>query len=164
MKKTYKVLMIIIIILICNCSLVYANDNTIKDSESEDDSYVGTGWISKAFEEARKFLKGEEDEDYDPTFDDQTGLVNVFLDAFKRGIKVVNVVLLVALFGISTIALSVVGIRFIITGAIPTQREQAQRDLHTIFFGMLYGFGAYTIWTVSMKLLELIISAMAVTE
>ena len=71
----------------------------------------------------------------------------------------INRVLLVALAGISTVALSITGIRYILSGGVPQQKENAKRSLRTIFTGMAIGFGAYMIWRIAMSIVTIIISA-----
>ena len=80
---------------------------------------------------------------------------------FKNILQAANRILLVLLAGLSIIALSVTGIRYMMSGALPEQKEIAKQSLHTIFIGMAMGFGAYVIWRIAMSIVTLIIEAFA---
>ena len=139
MKKIIISVIAIIIFLANSNPKVYAANTTSDD------------WVGKAFSAAGGFLK--EESKY------TTGLFNPMLSFFKSLIKMINRVLLVALAGISTVALSITGIRYILSGGVPQQKENAKRSLRTIFTGMAIGFGAYMIWRIAMSIVTIIISA-----
>lgn len=111
-------------------------------------------WVQKAFSEAYAFLNETEVED-------DLGIFGNLLVQFRNIVRGINVVLLVLLAGLSTIALAIVGIRYIMAGNSPENREAAKKGLHTVFTGMIYGFGAYAIWTMSIGIVTLIIGAFA---
>lgn len=114
--------------------------------------YAADTWVQDAFDAANSFLK-------DTEVEDDLGIFETLLIQFKNIIKGVNIVLLVLLAGLSIIALAVVGIKYIMAGGSPHQKEEAKKSLHTVFIGMIYGFGAYVIWTTSMQVVELIMGA-----
>ena len=89
------------------------------------------------------------------TVEDKLGV----FDLFKKIVRAINRVLLVALFGLSTISLSVIGVRYMLSGARPEQKKTAVDSLHTLFMGMAYGFGAFIIWNISMSIVGFIINA-----
>lgn len=136
MKKIVVSFILITIFFINSNSLVYAAD---------DDG----GWVSDAFSAASTFLK-------EPT-KDSFGILNPTFKFFQGIVKAINRVLIVLLAGISTIALSVTGVRYMASGASPEQRDVAKHSLHTIFVGMAFGFGAYVIWRIAMGIVAVII-------
>ena len=138
MKKIVVSFILITIFFINSNSLVYAAD---------DDG----GWVSDAFSAASTFLK-------EPT-KDSLGILNPTFKFFQGIVKGINRVLIVLLAGISTIALSVTGVRYMASGASPEQRDVAKHSLHTIFVGMAFGFGAYVIWRIAMGIVAVIIGA-----
>ena len=138
MKKIVVSFILITIFFINSNSLVYAAD---------DDG----GWVSDAFSAASSFLK-------EPT-KDSFGILNPTFKFFQGIVKAINRVLIVLLAGISTIALSVTGVRYMASGASPEQRDVAKHSLHTIFGGLAFGFGAYVIWRLAMGIVAVIIGA-----
>ncbi len=140
MKKVLISLIAIIIFFASSNPKVYAAANTTSDD-----------WVGKAFSAAGNFLQEETK--------DTTGYINPMLNFFKSVIKMINRVLLVALAGISTISLSITGVRYILSGGVPQQKENAKKSLQTIFMGMAVGFGAYMIWRIAMSIVTIIISA-----
>lgn len=140
MKKILITLNIFIIIFICSNSSVYA-------SSSSDT------WVKDAFSAASSFM-GENPKD--------TIGISPLFSLFKNMVQAVNRVLLVLLAGISTIALSITGVRYILAGASPEQQKVAKSSLKTIFIGMGFGFGAYVIWRIAMAIVGIFISAFAV--
>ena len=139
MKKILITINIIILFFICSNSSVYAatSDET---------------WVQDAFKAARSFM-GE-----NPT--DTIGISPLF-SLFKDFVRAANRVLLVLLAGISTIALSITGVRYILAGASPDQQKVAKSSLKTIFIGMGFGFGAYVIWRIAMAIVGIFIGAFA---
>ena len=137
MKKILITINIIILFFICSNSSVYAatSDET---------------WVQDAFKAASSFM-GE-----NPT--DTIGISPLF-SLFKDFVRAANRVLLVLLAGISTIALSVTGVRYLASGASPEQRDIAKQSLHTIFIGMAIGFGAFVIWKIAMGIVSIMISS-----
>ena len=109
------------------------------------------GWVSKAFSAASTFMK-EDTKDF-------KGVLSPTFELFKDIVKAINRILIVLLAGISTIALSVTGVRYLASGASPEQREIAKQSLHTIFIGMAFGFGAFAIWRIAMSIVGIIINS-----
>lgn len=140
MKKIIISILVVILFFADSNQIVYAADSS-------------GNWVSEAFEAANSFIQ-------EPTTDD-TGIINPILAQFKNLIKGINVILLVLLAGLSAISLSVVGVRYLLSGASPHQRGEAQRSLRTVFIGMAYGFGAFLIWNIAMAIVKLIIGALA---
>lgn len=116
---------------------------------SSDDST----WVQNAFSSANGFLKEK------PV--DETGVVKPIFKKFKDIVKTINVILIVLLSGLSIIALSITGVRYIISGASPGQKEQAKKSLNTILIGMAIGFGAFIIWRIAMAIIGIFIETMA---
>lgn len=138
MKKIIISIIIVMIFFINSNSIVYGASDT---------------WVSEAFQAAHDFIN-------EPTTDD-LGIIDPLLKNFKNIVKGINITLLVLLSSLSVISLAVIGVRYIMSGASPHQREIAKQSLHTVFIGMVYGFGAYTIWKIAMGIVELIIGAFA---
>ena len=139
MNKVFFTMMIVIIFLVNSSQTIYA--------ASSDD------WVSDAFSAASKFMKEDANNDLK--------IINPIFKTFKNIIQAANRILLVLLAGLSIIALSVTGIRYMMSGALPEQKEIAKQSLHTIFIGMAMGFGAYVIWRIAMSIVTLIIEAFA---
>lgn len=116
--------------------------------------YASDDWVQQAFDAADNFLTDKEVED-------NLGIFEDLLVTFRDIIRGVNIVLLVLLAGLSAIALAVVGVKYIMAGDSPHDKEKAKKSLHTVFIGMIYGFGAYVIWTMAMGIINLIIGAFA---
>ncbi len=140
MKKILITINIIILFFICSNPSVYA-------ASTSDET-----WVKDAFEAASSFM-GE-----NPT--DTIGISPLF-SLFKDLVRAANRVLLVLLAGISTIALSITGVRYILAGASPDQQKVAKSSLKTIFIGMGFGFGAYVIWRIAMAIVGIFIGAFA---
>lgn len=111
-------------------------------------------WVKDAFSASSTFLN--------ETTKDTIGIKPAF-ELFQNLIKTVNRVLLIALAGISVIALSVTGIKYILEGGgvNPQRRGEAKNSLKTIFIGMLIGFGAFTIWNIAISVVKLIMQSFA---
>lgn len=139
MKKIVISIILITIFFINSNSLVYAADDG--------------NWVSEAFSAASDFLN-------EPTKDFK-GILSPTFKFFQNVVKAINRVLIVLLAGISTIALSVTGVRYMASGASPGQREVAKNSLHTIFIGMAFGFGAYVIWRIAMAIVTIMITSFA---
>ena len=41
------------------------------------------------------------------------------------------------------------------------EKEEAKRNLHTVFIGMAIGFGAYAIWRIAISIVTIIIGSLA---
>ena len=108
-------------------------------------------WVSKAFSAASTFMN--------ENATDFKGVLSSPFEFFKNTVKAINRVLIVLLAGISTIALSVPGVRYLASGASPEQRDIAKQSLHTIFIGMAIGFGAFVIWKIAMGIVSIMISS-----
>lgn len=116
---------------------------------TENSSSDSGSWVSDAFSAASSFFSED--------VNDEMGIIEKPLDLFSDLVKAINLVLIVALAGISAISLSIVGIRYIISIANADQKKKAIEDLHTTFRGMAYGFGAFFIWQIAMSIVRLII-------
>ena len=147
-KYTISILIaVIFIISILPINYVQARDPDAPSSSST--STDESTWVKDAFTDAKDFMQENPKEVF--------GFENKVLKFFTNIVKGVNMVLIVTLFGISTIAISIAGFRYLVSGAAPDQRQAARDGLRKTFIGMAYGFGAYTIWTVSMNIVKLII-------
>ena len=139
---------IVIILFILGCILFImpqnismgANERDAAKAGATTDSRIGDitpdNWVQKAFGSAKSFLE-----------EDTT--------------RALNRILLVALFGISTISLSIIGVKYMTSGGTPHKKEEAKKNLHTLFIGMAYGFGAFIIWRVAMALVGMIIGSLS---
>ena len=146
MKKIFiSTIANIIIFLTSSITSVYATDKSGKSTAD-----VGS-WVSKAFSAASTFMN-------EPTKDFK-GILSPTFTLFQNIVKAINRILIVLLAGISTIALSVTGVRYLASGASPEQRDIAKQSLHTIFIGMAFGFGAFVIWRVAMAIVSIMIAS-----
>lgn len=137
---------IFIITILIMIFVLGSNQTTYAASSNND-------WVKNAFSAANKFMKE------DAT--DELKIISPFFRTFQNIVKAANRILLVLLAGLSIIALSVTGVRYMLSGASPQQKEVAKQSLHTIFIGMAMGFGAYVIWRIAMSIVEIIIMAFA---
>ena len=110
-------------------------------------------WVKDAFNATDSFFK----EDF--TQHDPLKLDNWLLPFFTAIIKWINRILLIALFGLSAVALSYCGLQYILTADGPNQKLDARKNIRTTFIGMFYGFGAYAIWGIAMQIVKLIIGS-----
>lgn len=158
MKKIIISVIVIIIFLINSTQCIYAASPEEKGKEKttsgETTASNDGDWVGEAFSAASSFLNNS-------TVTDELGIVSPIFEKFKSIVKAINVVLMVLLMGLSIIALSVTGVRYITSGASPEQKEIAKKSLHTIFIGMAIGFGAYVIWRIAMSLIEIFIEALS---
>lgn len=159
MKKILISTIVLMIMFLLNSnSLVYAETKTTKTTEKAEESTSAAddgSWVSKAFSAASTFMN-------EPTKDFK-GILSPTFKLFQNIVKAINRVLIVLLAGISTIALSVTGVRYMASGASPEQRDIAKQSLHTIFIGMAFGFGAFIIWKIAMAIVSIMIAAFART-
>lgn len=159
MKKILISTIVLIIMFLLNSnSLVYAETKTTKTTEKTEESSSEDSdgdWVSKAFSAASTFMT-EDTKDF-------KGILSPTFNLFQNIVKAINRVLIVLLAGISTIALSVTGVRYMASGASPEQRDIAKQSLHTIFIGMAFGFGAFIIWKIAMAIVSIMIAAFART-
>lgn len=155
MKKKILItlLLTVCMIAIMPKNIAMATEKRAHSGESSSSTTSGEitedNWIEKAFSATSTFLTKE------TTVEDKLGV----FDLFKKIVRAINRVLLVALFGLSTISLSVIGVRYMLSGARPEQKKTAVDSLHTLFMGMAYGFGAFIIWNISMSIVGFIINA-----
>lgn len=105
-------------------------------------------WVKDAFSATSRFLN--------ENATDTIGISKPF-ELFKNLIKAINKVLLVALAGMSIIALSITGIKYILSSSSPDRQGEAKKSLKTIFIGMIIGFGAFTIWNIAISIINIII-------
>lgn len=119
-----------------------------------------SNWVKKAFSAAYSFLT--EDVDLNSSSANAPEkMVGKILKLGRDIVKAINKVLLVALFGISTISISIIGVRYITSRGNPRAIERAKNDLHTTLIGMAYGFGAFLIWNIAMSIITIIIKSLA---
>ena len=135
--KKIVIFLIIVISIFTSQSFTYAAESKENDN-----------WVSDAFSATGKFLN--------ETSEDTIGIKKPF-ELFTNMIKAVNRILIVALAGLSMIALSVTGIRYILGGNNANQQSNAKSSLKTIFIGMAIGFGAFTIWKIAIAIVKIII-------
>lgn len=109
-------------------------------------------WVKDAFSATSTFLN--------ENTTDTIGISKPF-KLFKNLIKAINKVLLVALAGMSIIALSITGIKYILSSSSPDRQGEAKKSLKTIFIGMIIGFGAFTIWNIAISIINIIIDTFA---
>lgn len=139
-------ILFIFLFIISLPNIVYSdNDKTTTDEGDY-------SWISDAFQAASEFF-------HDSEVTDELGMLEPWMIVFSDIVRAVNRVLIIALAGLSIISLAVVGIRYIMSAYQPSQKEKAKEDLHTVFKGMCYGFGAFTIWRIVMLVVRLIIDS-----
>ena len=132
---------IIVFLLIIVCFIAYTP--TVK-AES---------WVETAINQAKSFFK-------EPvTVPEELGFVPKLFKQFKKAIKTINMVLLILLAGISIIAFAIVGIRYIAGGASPEQHRIARISIKKIFIGMIYGFGAFFIWNITISIIQAILNS-----
>lgn len=160
MGKIKRILIIFILttIIISINTISKATSTGAEQSDGQDATQESEvtmdSWVEDAFKAARSFLT-------DDNVTDDLGFAGKLLILARSVINAINRILLVLLAGVSAIALSVVGIRYLYSTASPGQVGQAKKDLHTVFTGMFYGFGAYLIWRIAMSIIILIINNLA---
>lgn len=145
MKKIFISIVLVVVIL-----SIYSN-HQVYGKESKDSSEEESTWVSEAFNATSSFLNEETK--------DTIGISPLF-EMFKNIIKAVNRVLIVFLAGISMIAISLTGIKYVMGGASPQKKEEAKKSLHTIFMGMSLGFGAFFIWKVVITIINIVIESL----
>lgn len=151
MKKSIAIIVITFICILCSIQPTYAkNENANSKNTNTESTGANGSWANEAISAAQNFLKEETV--------DEIGISPIF-ELFKSMVKAVNRFLLVLLSGISIVALSVTGVRYMASGAAPGQKAVAQQSLKTIFKGMTIGFGAYFIWRIAMSLVTTMIGA-----
>ena len=125
MKKSFSKLLVCIIVLLTLLSNTYVYADEVTESN----------WVKKAFSAAYSFLKEDIDVNSSSAGTPEK-MVGSLVTVFRDIVKAVNIVLLVALFGISVISFSIIGIRYMMYGFSPKQSEKAKSDLHTTVIGM----------------------------
>ena len=111
MKKNMIYIIISIIILFSLLPVTY-----VQAADGDD-------WVQDAFNAANNFL-GE-----DPTLSENGEIAEIeetMFEKMKMIVKAINRILLVLLFGLSAISLGVIGIRYILAGSSPHQKEAAK--------------------------------------
>lgn len=136
MKKVFISVLIIIFFILNTTSIVNAAAST---------------WVKDAFSSTKSFLN-------QTSVEEKLGFENDIFTFIKEMIKSINVILLIILGAVSTIAISVTGIKFILAAG-PGQKADAQKSLKTAFIGMCFGFGAYAIWSLGISIVMLIVGA-----
>ena len=139
-----KLFILIIIILIC---ILVPNHNSLCTTQASIDEH----WVDKAFHSVSNFFK----EDFSKV--DILKLDNWFVPIISTVLKMINRVLIVALFGLSAIALSYCGIQYIFHADNPANQNDVRNNIRTTFIGMGYGFGAYIIWYIAMQIVQAIL-------
>ena len=172
MKKIFGhflVSMIILILINTTYYSVYAIYPDVRDgtasgnsnsSSSSSSGVTESNWVQKAFSAAHSFLTENIDLNSNSASAPEK-MVGGMLTVFRDVVKAANKVLLVALFGISAISISIIGVRYILSRNNPTAIGRAKGDLHTTFIGMAYGFGAFIIWNIAMSIVTIIIKSLA---
>lgn len=153
-KRVIIPVIMLLIIFIGSNSFVYATGSGSRSGTSittDLDTTPDDDWVANSFSAAKEFLEEQTQNSW--------GIMKPIFDFLKNLIKGANRVLFVALTGLSIIALSIVGVRYIASGASPGQREIAKQSLHTIFIGMAFGFGAFAIWKIAMAIIKIMIGA-----
>ena len=123
------------------------------DDNKETSDATKRNWVKDALNKAKEFLNGNIEET------DSDKIVTPVLETVRSIIRGVNNILLVLLATLSAISLSVVGIRYIASGATPIQKRIAIDSLHTVFKGMFIGFGAFIIWRIAMGFVEIVLDS-----
>lgn len=139
-------ILILFLFVVSFPNIVYSGNNTTATNEAD------YSWVSDAFQATKSFFSDSE-------VTDELGMLEPWMIIFSDIVKAVNRVFIVALAGLSIISLAVVGIRYIMSAYQPDQKNKAKEDLHTVFKGMCYGFGAFTIWKIVMLVVRLIIES-----
>lgn len=160
MKRITILITLVILLLNIWSGVIYAapekpplpEENSSSNTQETDVN--DSNWISKALSAAKNFLLGEID-----TSTSTGENVNKVLVTARQIIRGINNVLLVLLGGLSAVSLSVVGIRYIASGALPEQKRVAIESLHTVFKGMAIGFGAFLIWRIAMGFVNIIFNS-----
>lgn len=155
MKIKIILITIIATFLINFLYIIPVQANSQNTTQSTGQTTGGGSWVQEAFQAAYDFFNGTDDSI------DNNEVANGALEIFKSIIKALNRILIVLLFGLSAISLSIIGIRYIVSGSSPGQREIAQKSLKTVFIGMLYGFGAFVIWNIAIQIIKLVIGSIA---
>lgn len=138
----------IVIIMFFTCSM----PTVVRAADGDDGS-----WVGNAFQAAYDFLNGTNGD----LEIEENSIAYKLLTFFTNIVNGINKILIVLLAGLSIISLSIVGVRYILSGAMPKQREDAKHQLHTVFLGMAYGFGAFMIWNIAMSIIRIVLTAMA---
>lgn len=141
--------------LICTICFMSIFSNTFVYAETVTEN----NWVKKAFSAAHSFLT--ENVELDGNANAPEKMVGNMLTVFKDIVKAANKILLVALFGISAISISIIGVRYIISLNDSKAIKEAKEKLHTTFIGMAYGFGAFLIWNIAMSMVTIIIKSLA---
>ena len=98
------------------------DDNESSDIETED---TKKSWITTVWEATKKYLK--DNNNSSDKLEDPTGLANEIFNRFELSVKVINIVLLVAIFAISVISLSIMGIKYIINDTVPRRKASSKK-------------------------------------
>lgn len=154
MKKTFIKFLVNIFLLVLLSSqfyCVYADGS---------DAVTDSNWVQKAFTAAYSFLTESVDVESGSASEPEKMVGNI-LKIFREIVKFANIVLLIALFGLSAISISIIGLRYMWMGANPKALEKVKKDLHTTVIGMGYGFGAFAIWNIAMAIVVALIEALA---
>lgn len=120
-------------------------------SETITDSIDSTSWITDAFSATRNFFSDE--------VTDDLGFVEPWMVVFSDIVRAINRVLIILLAGLSIISLTIVGIKYIMSPYQASRKEEAKKSLHTVFSGMVYGFGAFAIWKIVMSIVKVVIGS-----
>lgn len=140
------------------------------EETTEDDSGGASGsdsWLQDAFSAAGDFLTKEDLTTTDIHIGDSTGddgspgIIETMLATFRTIVKALNTILLVVLAGLSIISLAITGIRYIMSQGLAEKQVVAKENLHTVFRGMFFGFGAFFIWKIAMSIVQVVIQIMA---
>lgn len=155
MKKIICSVLIIMIFLVNSTQMVYAasKKSSTKKSTKTTTSTSSSTWVQDAFTAANSFFHEDVNNDV------AVSIGKPILKQFKNIVRGINSVLLVLLGALSAISISITGVRYMMSPALPEEREKAKHNLKTAFKGMAIGFGAFLIWRISMGIVEIIIQA-----
>ena len=127
---------------------------------ADGDEVTQENWVQKAFAAVFSFLSEDTELDRDSTDLKEKTIANIFT-LVSNVIRGINKILLVVLFGLSSISLSYVGIQYIWARENPGALQKAKNDLKTTFIAMGYGFGAFAIWRIAMAIVRMVLETFA---
>lgn len=156
LRNIFVVLIVFLLIALVPQN-VYADDpkkdnHDVYHQVQKEKSGSDVSWVTDAFKAAKSFLSESEVED-------ELGVLEPWMLVFSDIVKAINRVFIIILAGLSIISLSIVGIRYIMSSYKPTEKGKAQQDMHLVFKGMFYGFGAFAIWRIAISIINLIIGS-----
>ena len=152
-KKSLQIFtfMILILLFLFNTTVFAGSaDGKNTTTDVKNNTQASTSWVSDAFSATRDFFSEGE-------VTDKIGVFEPWMVVFSDIVRAVNRVLTVLLAGLSIISLTIVGIKYLMTPYDSKKKSEAKESLHTVFHGMLYGFGAFAIWRIVMSIVRIVI-------